>query len=267
MCASGIEAKKAENARDIFNQRIAAYEAGRLFFRQLLPEKASRIHYLRDVTPQHLECSETDILRFVEALPDHIGRDEMLRRLEGQDTARLEELFGTHAEPPEGYGLRGVCLFGITECLRSRDCVGYLERGDVEGFGRLMSISHDGDRVSRPDDDGARRPVPPGLPDERLGALIEQCARGEMPLMMIPGSYACSTPELDAMVDIALSVEGVAGAQLAGAGLGGCVMVLTRQDAIDELRRAMVQRYYEPIGREPQMEACVPVEGSGVFDV
>ena len=35
-----------------------------------------------------------------------------------------------------------------------------------------------------------------------------------------PGSYRCSVPEIDHMVDLALRVEGVVGAQLAGAGLG-----------------------------------------------
>ena len=85
--------------------------------------------------------------------------------------------------------------------------------------------------------------------------------------MELPGSYACSTPELDAMVDIALGVDGVVGAQLAGAGLGGCIMVLARDDATDALRQAMIQHYYEPAGREPQVEVCVPVEGSGIFEI
>jgi len=281
VCASGIEAKQAENARDIFNQCTTAYEAGCLFFRQLLsasagrrsrfgrlgPEKADRIRYLRDVNPQTLECSEADILRLVKGLTDRIGRDEMLRRLEGQDTSRLEELFRSHNEPPGGYRVRGVCLFGISECLRSRDCVECLDSGDVAAFGRLMSASHDGDRVSRIDDAGQRHPVAPEVPDEHLDALIESCERGSHKLMMVPGSYACSTPELDAMVDIALGVDGVAGAQLAGAGLGGCIMVLARDEATEALRSAMVERYYQPAGREPQVEVCVPVEGSGVFDI
>ncbi|MFW6108709.1 MAG: galactokinase, partial [bacterium] len=62
-------------------------------------------------------------------------------------------------------------------------------------------------------------------------------------------------------------VEGVVGAHLAGAGLGGCIMVLTRQDAVEALERAMVERYYEPAGREPQVQVCLPVEGSGIFDI
>ena len=267
VCASGIQAKKAENARDIFNQCIAAYEAGCLFIRQLLPDKADRVRYLRDVNAKTLECSEADILRLLKGLPDRIGRDEMLRQLGGQDTAKLEQLFLSHNEPADGYRVRGVCLFGITECLRSRHCVEYLDGGDVAGFGRLMIMSHDGDRVSRLDEAGQRQLIPLDVPDADLDALIGICQSGSDRLMMIPGSYACSTPELDAMVDIALGINGVAGAQLAGAGLGGCIMVLARQDAVDELEKAMVERYYEPAHREPQVEVCVPVEGSGIFDI
>ena len=267
VCASGIQAKKAENARDVFNQCIAAYEAGSLLIRQLCPERADRIRYLRDVNAQTLECSEADILRLVQGLPDRMGRDELLRRLDGQDTSTLEALFLSHAEPPDGYRVRGVCLFGITECLRSRDCVEFLDGGDVAGFGRLMTVSHDGDRVSRLDESGDRYRLPPDVPDGDLDSLIEICGRGDHRLMMVPGSYACSTPELDSMVDIALGIDGVVGAQLAGAGLGGCIMILARHDAVAALERAMIARYYEPAGREPQVQTCVPVEGSGIFDL
>jgi len=267
VCASGIQAKQAANAHDILNQCIACYEAGCLFFRQLLPEKAGQIRYLRDVSPQALDCSEADILRLVRQLPNRIGRDDMLRELEGQNTARLEALLDNHHEPPQGYRVRGVCLFGITECLRSRDCIEYLHKGDVAGFGRLMTVSHDGDRVSRLDEAGHRHPVPDHVADGDLDALIGICEAGTDRLMMVPGAYACSTPELDAMVDIALRIPGVAGAQLAGAGLGGCIMALAHHDAVPQLQQAMADLYYRPAGREPQVEPCVPVEGSGILDI
>lgn len=272
VCASGIQAKKAANARDIFNQCIAAYEAGCLFIRKLLPEKAARIEYLRDVNPATLECSEADILALMRGLPDRIGRSEMLRELAGQDTSRLQTLFLSHNEPPDGYRVRGVCLFGITECLRSRDCIACLSGTgappvDIDGFGRLMTLSHDGDRVSRLDAAGTRQPIPLGLSDAELDRLIEAVQSGRMALHEIPGSYACSTPELDSMVDIALGVPGVLGAQLAGAGLGGCIMVLCRHDAAAPLREALIRGYYEPAGRPPQVETCLPVEGSGIFEL
>jgi hypothetical protein len=130
-----------------------------------------------------------------------------------------------------------------------------------------MTLSHDGDRVSRLDAAGRRQPIPLDPSDAQLDSAIAACERGELRLLEVPGSYACSTPEMDSMVDIALGVEGVVGAQLAGAGLGGCIMVLCRDDATDRLREAMNHGYYEPAGRPPQVEPCVPVEGSGILEL
>jgi len=251
VCASGIEARKAAGARDTFNQRIAAYDAGLLLLQALHPD----LEYLRDVNSATLDCSEADILRLVKTLPSQIGRAELLQRLQAQDTTALEQLFGSHAPPQEGYRVRDVCLFGIAECLRSRDCIEPLSRGDAAAFGRLMNVSHDGDRAR------------PTLSDRDLDALTDRCERGELRLMDIPGGYGCSTPELDDMVDIALAVDGVVGAQLAGAGLGGCIMALARAESVEPLRNALIQRYYTPTNRQPQIAPCIPVQGSCLLNV
>ena len=69
----------------------------------------------------------------------------------------------------------------------------------------------------------------------------------------------------DRMVDLALDVEGVVGAQLAGAGLGGSMMVLARSDAVSRLRASLRTHYYEPYGQPPAMLLCEPIAGSGVL--
>ena len=48
--------------------------------------------------------------------------------------------------------------------------------------------------------------------------------------------FEVSSPELDAMVDIASSVPGVIAARMTGAGFGGCTVNLVRPDAVDALR-------------------------------
>jgi hypothetical protein len=58
-------------------------------------------------------------------------------------------------------------------------------------------------------------------------------------LYEISGSYSCSAAPIDKMVDIALSVDGVKGAQIAGAGLGGCIMVLVKNDAFNALNEKL----------------------------
>ena len=54
--------------------------------------------------------------------------------------------------------------------------------------------------------------------------------------------FDVSSPELDAMVEIATSVEGVVGARMTGAGFGGCTVNLVRPAAVEALRVAVLER-------------------------
>jgi N-acetylgalactosamine kinase len=156
-------------------------------------------------------------------------------------------------------------------------CLESLRSGDMVGFGELMGISHNGDRVVRtnPESPGngsqtTRAYVAP-TSDDYLRALVEDLESGDpvrvtrAQLHRQPGSYRCSTPELDLMVDIAQQTEGVLGAQLAGAGLGGCIMALAREDSTDQLLECLDQLYYQPRKLDPQVSVCIPIAGSGVL--
>ncbi|HID72550.1 TPA: hypothetical protein EYP38_01295 [Candidatus Micrarchaeota archaeon] len=67
------------------------------------------------------------------------------------------------------------------------------------------------------------------------------------------------------MVDICTSVEGCLGAQILGAGLGGCTMTLARKEAIEEVRRRLVEQYYEPRELPPDAWDVYPGEGAQVL--
>lgn len=108
--------------------------------------------------------------------------------------------------------------------------------------------------------------------DEYLNQLIADL-HSESPekvlkaqLYMQPGSYACSTPEIDQMVDITSAVPGVVGAQIAGAGLGGCIMILAKKDRVAAARQALIQHYYRPAGLKPAVIPCIAVEGAGLAE-
>jgi len=57
-------------------------------------------------------------------------------------------------------------------------------------------------------------------------------------------------------------VDGVYGAGLIGAGLGGCVEAIVDDGAVDNLRNALITQYFEKHGRDPFIEVMAPVEGA-----
>jgi N-acetylgalactosamine kinase len=136
-----------------------------------------------------------------------------------------------------------------------------------------MQISHDGDRVAVYDDEGLVRPYDYRYSDSKICALIDDL-RSEDPdrvtraqIAHIPGGYACSTEEVDFIVDTARCVPGVIGAQLSGAGLGGCVMILVKDEAVKDLIETLNQRYYQPRELADGITVCFPVKGSGLIEV
>jgi galactokinase len=75
--------------------------------------------------------------------------------------------------------------------------------------------------------------------------------------------YEVSSPELDALVEAARSVEGVAGARLTGAGFGGCIVVLVADEALHALHAA-IRSVYEPrTGLRATLHPVEAVDGVG----
>jgi len=281
---SHIKAQKMTNAKDTFNQRVASYEFGLMLLKEAYPQWAERMARLRDVNPETLGVRPSVIYQMLLGLPERMTPAEVWATLGGKHAAALERICRSHAQPEE-YLIRSVVLYGIAECARARMCLNYLEKGDIVGLGRLMQISHDGDRVSRlvegegAEADGSVEPsasmVPYdyNAPDSYLQRLIEDL-QSEDPervaaaqIHLQPGGYACSTSEIDGMVDVAGKVPGVVGAQLSGAGLGGCVMVLVHRDSVEALQQTLAEKYYYPRRLEPDITVCVPVKGSGLLDI
>ncbi|MBC7330664.1 NTP transferase domain-containing protein [bacterium] len=257
------KAQKAGWARDTFNQRIAAYEIGtRLLKREI------EIEHLRDLHPEEKGLSDEEIFRLLKALPISMRKEDVLRELGEEGEEVLERCNADHLDV---FPVRGVCLFGIAECARSRICPELLKNGDIHSLAELINISHDGDRVKRLNEKGEMVPHKNDVSDEYLDKLIKM--RGEYPerkeftLAYQPGDYACSTPEIDYMVDLARRVKGVLGAQILGAGLGGSIMILAEEEAVADVERALIEGYYEPRGLEPRMGRCVPIKGAGIINI
>jgi len=264
---SGLRARKSGDARDQFNHRIACYRLGLLLIRKLHPSLAPLLLHLRDVNVRTLGLPLGGIYRILLGLPEQATRSELEALLPGED---LRTLWASHREPEDGvYPVRGVVLFGLAECERARLYAGLLRAGRIDAIGRMMKASHDGDRVAVWNARGEAEPFRAPTSEAHLLRLVEDLASGDperlerAQLAWQPGRYACSLPAIDRMVDVAAATEGVAGAQLAGAGLGGCLMVLLRREAVPALR-AGLERAAGP-GPAPAVLICRPIAGAGLL--
>jgi len=181
----------------------------------------------------------------------------------GPARERLGEIFATHADVGP-YDLRGVMLYGIGECIRSERFAGVLRRGDLGEVARLMRVSHDGDRVVRWSG-SAVRPRQHVVATDDAALLAMADAGGDLATQC--GRYACSTRQIDRLVDLACATEGVVGAQLAGAGLGGVATILVRDSAVARLLMRLRDGYYRPAGLPFGAQVVAPVAGSGLLKV
>jgi len=266
---SHVRAAKSAGARDTFNHRVACYALAEMLLRRRVGMLKTMAH-LRDVTPEALGVGPAEIYRAIRRLPLKVTRRGAGRLLPDQ-RHRLDEIFATHADIGP-YRLRDVAMYGIAECLRSAEFGRVLKAGRVEDLGRLMRISHDGDRVVR---HRVGRPVrfAPSYSDARMAHLIAAAGaasgarRASAALWAQPGRYACSTEQIDDLVDLAEAADGVIGAQIAGAGLGGCAMILARADALRPLMSALRRGYYRPRKLPFDVHVCRPVAGSGPLTV
>lgn len=149
---------------------------------------------------------------------------EGLRRA-GLDVHSLRDATPAAVEAAKGF-LPGALLrrarHVVTENERVLKAVAALESDDLEAFGELMNQSH----ASLRDD------------------------------------YEVSSPELDALVDLALAQPGVFGARMTGAGFGGCTVNLVRPDAVDHFARAVGRGYEKAFGLKAEVYAFHASDGA-----
>jgi galactokinase len=82
---------------------------------------------------------------------------------------------------------------------------------------------------------------------QRFGELMNECHAS------LRDYYEVSSPELNAMVNIAQSLTGCFGARLTGAGFGGCTVNLVAREKAEEFARALAERYESETGLHPEI--------------
>ena len=74
--------------------------------------------------------------------------------------------------------------------------------------------------------------------------------------------YEVSCKELDALVDVASSIDGVFGARMTGGGFGGCTVNIIRKAVLDEFKRLISEGYSQRFGREPDIYEFHAADGA-----
>ena len=76
--------------------------------------------------------------------------------------------------------------------------------------------------------------------------------------------YEVTSPELDALVEIAVDSPGVVAARMTGAGFGGCTVNLVERDAVAEFGERVASGYSARFGREAGFHPVEPAVGAGL---
>ena len=108
--------------------------------------------------------------------------------------------------------------------------------------------------------------------NERVECFIQASASGDLAAMgellveshrSLQHDYEVSCPELDFLVDTALSVEGVYGSRMTGGGFGGCTVTMLSPGAIPRFRETIAHAYRQRYHTEPAYYECKPSAGAG----
>ncbi len=190
-----------------------------------------------------------EIYRVLKKIPQRITREEL--RTEMPEYRReLAALFITHPAPAEGYRLRDMALYGLSENCRSFEYLKRAARGDFAGMLQLMRLSHNGDRAVRYEFDhwgNSREKVfASRATDEDLD--IWRKYPEQNPLWQKPGYLERSIEPVDRLCDLIDHYFGnVAAARVSAAGLGGAVSVLAKSDQVEKIRDFLAKKGYRSI--------------------
>ena len=123
--------------------------------------------------------------------------------------------------------VRRRCRHVVTENDRTLKAADALASGELETLGLLMKASHE------------------SLRDD----------------------YEVSSPELNAMVEIAWRHESVFGARMTGGGFGGCTINVVRPDGVEDFTRVVRNEYQAPTGIEADISVVKGDEGAREEDL
>jgi len=94
---------------------------------------------------------------------------------------------------------------------------------------------------------------------DRFGTLMYQSHYS------LRDDYEVSCRELDLLVEVASSCEGVYGSRMTGGGFGGCTVTLVHSAAVQTFRDKVVDSYRRGTGLTPDVYVCSAAQGAGAW--
>jgi len=94
-----------------------------------------------------------------------------------------------------------------------------------------------------------------------VGALLREGMRS------LRDDFEVSTPELDALCEIADALPGVYGSRLTGAGFGGCTLHAVAPEAAQEVMERLALGFERRVGRRPPVLRVQAVDGASALEV
>jgi galactokinase len=95
---------------------------------------------------------------------------------------------------------------------------------------------------------------------ERFGELMIESHNS------LRDDYEVSVPELDYLVEQAMTVKGVYGARMTGGGFGGCIVALAQPRSVDALTGHLSKSYTAKFGKTPSVFVTTATEGAAVVE-
>ncbi len=74
--------------------------------------------------------------------------------------------------------------------------------------------------------------------------------------------YEASCPEIDVMVEIAKTCDGVVGSRIMGGGFGGCTISLVQNDAVELFKKRIIAEYYQKYDKTPTIYEVAICDGT-----
>ncbi|KAA3659449.1 MAG: hypothetical protein DWQ10_08850 [Calditrichaeota bacterium] len=259
-CHSGVTNEQNADFAHITHRHRESVIRGLQILNEKYQKKDIKIDHIRDLLPKRLHLDTDGFYELIRLVPEHLTDAHFLNQTGGTSSNGNDQTKTVAQLIPA----RNILVYMIGEYARCRELIVRLNMSDTEGAGRLLRISHDGERVAVRKN-GRLEKFRLHYTDELLTDLQKIAAQNpeSVPVYEQSGSVQTSSPEIDELVDLLHSINGVLGAHIWGYGAAGGALALVEKNVVDVCIERLENEYYKPRGFEKMVFGSRPVSGCG----